>query len=216
MEEPALLLPVQRIVGGIQVQDDQRRGLGLALQEQIDEQRFDRCRIVADLMVARRLRPAQFQPVQRRLARDRRTIGPPSFQLAVQDRHHWVVAQLIVVVQILVTQRNAEDALANQRADLMLDQLRAAVVGEAGSKPIHQANRPVRRSQQQRTRVRRYPPPIERCHHGATRNRCKFKQRRVTLCRHRGTPPLQKKSFSQKNFRRFGTPMHLLAVRYAG
>jgi hypothetical protein len=76
MEEPALLLPVQRIVGGIQVQDDQRRGLGLALQEQIDEQRFDRCRIVADLMVARRLRPAQFQPVQRRLARDRRTIGP--------------------------------------------------------------------------------------------------------------------------------------------
>jgi hypothetical protein len=47
------------------------------------------------------------------------------------------VAQLIVVVQILVTQRNAEDALANQRADLMLDQLRAAVVGEAGSKPIN-------------------------------------------------------------------------------
>ena len=115
--------------------------------------------------------------------------------------------------------RDEEIASLNLKGDkfhLMFNQLRAAVVGEAGSKPIHQANRLVRRSQQQRTGVRRYPAPVERCHHRATRNRCKFEQRRVTLCRHRGTPPLQKKSFSQKNFRRFGTPMHLLAVRYAG
>ena len=55
-----------------------------------------------------------------------------------------------------------------------------------------------------------------RRHHRVALHRCKFKQRRATLCRHRGTPPLQQKSFSQKNFRRFGTPMHLLSVRYAG
>jgi hypothetical protein len=88
---------------------------------------------------------------------------------------------LIVIVQILVTQRNAEDALANPRADLVFDQFRAAVVGEAGSKPIQQSNRPIRRSQQQRTGVRCYPASIKPCHHRATRNRCKFKQRWVTL-----------------------------------
>jgi len=87
-------------------------------------------------MVARRLQPAQFQPVQRALACNRRAVGPAGFQLAGQDRHHRIVPQLVMVVQIFVAQRNAEHPLANQRADLVFDQLCAAVVREAGGKPI--------------------------------------------------------------------------------
>jgi hypothetical protein len=50
----------------------------------------------------------------------------------------------------------------------------------------------------------------------ASIDRCKFEQRRVTLCPHRGTPLLRRKALSQKNFRRFRAPMHLPAVRYPG
>jgi len=46
-----------------------------------------------------------------------------------QLRHDPVMAQLVVVVQVLVAERDAEHALANQRADLMFDQLGAAMVG---------------------------------------------------------------------------------------
>jgi hypothetical protein len=37
MEEPAFLLPVQRIVRGIQIENDLRRRTPMCLQEQIDE-----------------------------------------------------------------------------------------------------------------------------------------------------------------------------------
>jgi hypothetical protein len=47
-------------------------------------------------------------------------------------------------------------------------------------------------------------------------NRCKFKQRRATLCRRRGTPLLRLKSLSRKNFHRFGASVHLLCVRNPG
>ena len=131
-------------------------------QEQIDEQRLDRRRVMTDLMVARCLRPAQLQPVQRALAGDRRAVGTAGFELAGQDRHHRVVAQLVVVVQIFVAERNAEHALANQCADLVFDQIGAAMVGEAGRKSIHQTDRPVGRSQQQTSRIRGDHAAIER------------------------------------------------------
>ena len=40
----------------------------MRLQEQVDQQRPDRDRIVADLVVARRRKLAQLQPIERRLA----------------------------------------------------------------------------------------------------------------------------------------------------
>ena len=44
-------------------------------------------------------------------------------------------------------------------------------------------------------------------------DRCKFKQFRVTLRRHRRTPLLRRKALSQKHFRRFRAPMHLDSCR---
>ena len=96
-------------------------------------------------MIARRLRPAQFQPVQRRLARHRRAVLAPGRQLAGQHRHQRIVAQFIVVVEVLVAERNAEHALADQSAHRVLDQLLAAVVAKAGRKSIHQTDRSVGR-----------------------------------------------------------------------
>jgi len=55
VEEPPLLLAMQRIVGRIEVKNDLPRCALMRLQKQVDQKRLDGRRIVADLVVARRL-----------------------------------------------------------------------------------------------------------------------------------------------------------------
>ena len=189
--------------------------LGVRLQEQIDEQRLDRRRIVADPVIARCLGPAQFQPVQRRLAGHRRTVAAPGFQLAGQHRHHRVVAQL---------SRGRSDPRSPARCRTRAGQpacpprarsARTARPSEAGSKPIHQPNRPVRRSQQQRTGVRRDPPAVEAATTGG-RSQVQIQTApRYTLSAS-GLSSDRESRCSQNNSLQFGAPMHLPSVRYPG
>lgn len=66
VEEAAFLMPVQRDVGGVEVEDDLPRRRAVRVEEQIDEQRLDRRGIMADAVIAARLaRRGVFQPVQR-------------------------------------------------------------------------------------------------------------------------------------------------------
>lgn len=65
VEEAALLVPMQGVVGGVQVEDDLFGRRGMCVEKDLDEQPLDRRRIVADLVIARRFRPAQLQPVKR-------------------------------------------------------------------------------------------------------------------------------------------------------
>jgi hypothetical protein len=53
------------------------------------------------------------------------------------------VAQLVVVDQILVAQRNPNYPLPDQSRYRVLDQLRRAVVRKAAGKPLDQPDRPV-------------------------------------------------------------------------
>ena len=76
MEEPPLLLAMHRIIGRIEVENDLTRRAPVRLQEHVHKQMPDRHRIVADLVIARRLQPAQLQTVQRRLAGHSRTVRP--------------------------------------------------------------------------------------------------------------------------------------------
>jgi len=92
VEEAPLLAAVQRVVGGVQVEDNLRRRRAVRLDEQRHEQRLDRRRIIADLVIERRQRRAQLQPVQRRLAGHRRAVPPLRRKLAGQHRHHRIVA----------------------------------------------------------------------------------------------------------------------------
>src|SRR5207248_5256288 len=82
VEEPALLLAVQWIIGRIEIENDLPRGAFVRLQEQLDQKLSDRRQIMADLVVACRLKLAQLQPVQRRLAGNRRTILASHRELA--------------------------------------------------------------------------------------------------------------------------------------
>ncbi len=156
MEEPPLLLAVQRIIRRIEVENDLLRRPLMRLQEQIDEQLSDRHRIVADPVITRRLELAQLQPIERRLARHRRAILAMCHKLAGQYCHQRIVAQLVVVVEILVAERDPEYPLANQRRNLVLDQILPPLVMEARAKPIHHSDRAIRCSQQQGSRIRRH------------------------------------------------------------
>jgi hypothetical protein len=137
----------------------------------------------------------------------------PGRELAGEDRQDRVVAELVVVHDVLVSERDAEDALAHEGADLVLDPLRHPGVAEARGKAADQADGAVRRVEQQRASVRGDCATIEGGHHAAALDGCKVEQRRATLRRHRGPLLRLDKSLSQKNFRRFRTPMHLRLVR---
>ncbi len=94
MEELALLVAMQRIVGGIEVEDDLFRSLRVSFQEEIDEQAFDRRRVVTNLVITRRFGAAQFQPVQRGLAGQRRTVtrcasSLPASTASTGSRRSW-------------------------------------------------------------------------------------------------------------------------------
>lgn len=191
MEEAALLLPVQRVVRGVQVEGDPAGRPVMGLQEQIDEQILDGVGVVADLVVARGLAgPGRaagvLQPVQRRLAGHRRTVPTPRLQLAGEQRHRRVVAQIVVIDQILIAQRQGEHPLSDQGLKPVLDQLRPPEVAETAGKAVDQADRPVRRPKQQRAGIRGDRPAIEGGFHTATFDGCKGVPIRATVCLHRG------------------------------
>ena len=74
VKEALFLVPVQRVVGGVEIKDDLRRDRGMGVEKEVDKQAFDPRRVVADFVIARRFRPAQLQPVERRFAGQRRAI----------------------------------------------------------------------------------------------------------------------------------------------
>ena len=65
VKEAAFLMAVQRIIGGVEVENDLLRRLLVRLQEEIDKQGFDLGAVPANPVVARQLRSAQLQPVER-------------------------------------------------------------------------------------------------------------------------------------------------------
>ena len=96
-----------------------------------------------------------------------------------------------MVDQVLIARRQSEHPLADQRLDLVLDQLRAAKVAEAGGEAINQADRPVRRAKQQRAGVRRDASAVESRHYGTAFDGYKSEQIRDTVRLHRGAPRIQ-------------------------
>ena len=169
-----------------------------------------------DLVVAARRQRRVLEPVQRALAGERGAVFALGLELAGERRQHRVVAQLIVVDQVLVAERDAEHPLRHHRRDRVLDLRLGAVVDETGREPPDQTDRPIGRAEQQPAGVRGVVPAIERGHHLAALDHFITEQVAATLCRHRGAPLRQLKSLWQKSYARFRAPMHLLPVRNPG
>jgi hypothetical protein len=183
---------VQRIISGIEIERDLRRGLGMGIEEQIDEQGLNGGAIGGNAGIAGGLVAAEFEPVQRALAGQRRTVAAGGRQLVRQRRQHRVMAQLVVVVEVLIAQRNANHPLHHQRLDRMLGVGRIAAVLEAGRQAAGQPQHPICGPQQQGTGIAGDGATIKGRNNRAAFSRCKRKQVRVTLCRHRGLPLLRK------------------------
>ena len=98
------------------------------------------------------------------------------------------MAQLVVVDQILVSQRNPNHPLPDQSRYRVLDQLRRAVVGEAAGKTLDQPDRPIGGAEQHRPGIRGHPAAVKPGHHRAPFHACKAKQIRATLRLHRASP----------------------------
>ena len=57
VEEPAFLMSVQRVVGGVEVERDLRRRLDVGIEEEVDEQVFDRRGVGGDFRITAWARP---------------------------------------------------------------------------------------------------------------------------------------------------------------
>ena len=140
MEEPPLLMTVQRNIGRVQVDHDPARRLLMGFDEQVHQQGVGLGLVEVDLVVFFAVSLGRtFQTVQRALARQGLAVGAKRrLQLAGQHRHGRVLAKVVVVDEVFVAQRQAEDALTQQGLQPMFDEPWIAPVGEARGEPIHQ------------------------------------------------------------------------------
>jgi hypothetical protein len=171
VEEPAFPMAVQRVVGGVEVENDLLGRPCMRLEEEVEEQGLDRHRVMADSVIARGERTGEFEPIERRLASGRRAIQAPNFELARQRRHQRVPAKLVMVVEVFVAERDGENTLRDERADAMFDETRRPPVPKPASKPVDDPDGAIGRSQKQAVRVRgdraaieigRHAPPPDR------------------------------------------------------
>ena len=139
-------------------------------------------------MITRRFLPAQFQPVQRRFPRHRCAGLARARQLPRQHRQHRIVPQLVVVIEVLIPERNPKHPLADQGGHRVLDQILTAMIAKAGRKSIHQIDRSIGRAKKQPTRIRRHQPRIKSRFHSTAFHHSKIKLFCATLCWHRGAP----------------------------
>ncbi len=104
MEEAAFLTAVQRDVGVVEIKHDLLRRALVRLEEQIDQQRVNPRSIAVDLVILRGMAPRRvFQAVERALAGQCLAIRPQhGSQLARQHCKRRILAQLVVIVQVLI------------------------------------------------------------------------------------------------------------------
>jgi hypothetical protein len=140
------------------------------------------------------------QPVERGLAGKHGAIGAAGFEFAGDKTQHRIVAQCIVIVQLLVAQRKAMDALGHKRLKRVLYVLLFPAVAETGRGLPGQADGAIRLPQQQRPRIRGDRPAIERGCDSAASQAFKFQLAHVTVCWHRLRLQNQGKSLLQDYF----------------
>ena len=162
------------------------------------QQPVHRCRIGRDPLASVRRGPlggARFQVVRRAGASQRIIPVAGSYsartlqiRCAHQQRRHAVTAQLLVIVQIVVTERQRADALPRQRPNAVLHAIGVAVVAEPPRQTIQQTQTLVRLPQQHPTGVGGDPTAVESTDDMRRLREVKMKLLACTLCGH-GTSP---------------------------
>jgi hypothetical protein len=165
VKEALFLLPMQGRVGDIQIEHYLRRRGGVCFQKNIHQQSIQAFRRVANLVIAlvdgRLAGGGQLHPVQGALTGQRLI----DFPFAGQQSQERIVAQLLMVIHILVAQRQPVDALCQHLAQFVLEQPRRPSVGEATRHSLQQTDLAIGLPQQQSTPIAAYPAAVEMSHH---------------------------------------------------
>jgi len=226
VEESPFLLAVHRIVGRIQVQDDLGRRHGVSLYKKLDPEPVHRLLIECDLLVAFLFLDhglGQLQTVQRALARQgfapiplARTGLARRIGLLGQHRQQRIGAQLVVVVQVFVAQRQPINPLRHQFSNRVLHLLWDPMVSKAGREALDDPRPLLHLAQQQPARVRGHRSPVKPAYHLALIQRMKFEGFLATLCPQKAVLLLRQKSFSQKYLCQKATAFFNFSVRNPG
>ena len=178
------------IVGGIEVQDDDlalaRDGRHAVLQQQ----RLDLVSVSGDFLGAQvRAMSAQLQTVERALASQRPAlvlrevaILAEHIRATAHGGEQRIEAQRVVVIDVLVAQGDAEDALAQHDGEIMLDEAALAPVGEAGGELLAEALGAIHLAQPQAAPVAGEVSAGKISLHTAASQPLKLKSLLITLC----------------------------------
>ena len=120
VKEPSFLVTVQRVIGGIQVDDDLQAMLGQAAHTHQQKVVFDRLMVGADFMTTTIFIVAKFKSVQGRSAGQRLALilgsAPASKRILFTHSHgkERIEPQKIIIVEILVACGQAQQTLGDQ------------------------------------------------------------------------------------------------------
>ena len=193
MEEATFLRAMDGVVGSVQVENQLLRGFLLTVEKDVDKEPVYRFPIQDDAPVPVALSlsgQSPLQPVQRafpgqRLASVRRLapIQPRGVAFARQGRQERIFAQLLVVAQVLIAERDPINPLPDQLLDAVLYQPGIPEVDEARSQSPQDASLGLHLAQQQGPTIRAQPSTIETCFHLPPAVALKLELRRSTVCR---------------------------------
>ena len=124
---------------------------------------------VVDLVIARRCAPANSSRFSVLLPAS----GSSNLPLAAEQPQQRIGAQLLMIVEVLVAQRQPVDALREHLGNRVLDQSGVAPVAETARQPLQQVDLAVCLAQQQRPTVARYLTGGEPGLHPARKMGCK-------------------------------------------
>ncbi len=131
--EPVFLATVQLEVGGIDVKHGPIRRLAPVIDEKLHQQPVEprevnlNLAVLFDIATGRR----QFQPVERALSGQCLAVRTLRLHAAQRCTEKTVLAQMIVIVEVLITLNQRQDALPDQRRQRMHDVFRTPEVVEA-------------------------------------------------------------------------------------
>ena len=129
------------------------------------------------------------ETIERALARQCFTVRPQHrMQLAGQHAERRVFAQLVVVIEVLVAQHQAEDPLSHQCLNPVLNVTSIATVGEATGEPTDQSKATIHLPQQQRPAFEVMSPPSKPAITARRSTASNSNSVARTLCLHRGHP----------------------------
>lgn len=227
VEEASFLFAVQRRVGRVEIENHLLGRFLMRFDKRLEQQLVDALELAADLRVAVGAVGCALEPIQGGLAGQRLAAVPLTLAifslqvtLAGQQRQHGVVAQLVVVVEIFVAQRDGVDALLDQLGDAVLDAFGITMIFKAAGQSFEQTQPPLDLAQQHCSALGADLAAVETRRHLASEmlaeTEFELLARTVTLCGHGLFPPSGPNALSLKRLCHRKRPVFYFIVIFPG